>query len=321
MNLVDELLAGDQRAASKLITMAENNTAEFHEIMKEISPYAGKSYIIGITGPPGAGKSTLIDKLIELLRNNSLSVGILAVDPTSCFSGGAVLGDRIRMQHHVQDKCVFIRSMATRGAYGGLPTSIRKAIRVLEALGMDFIIVETVGVGQTEVDVAQVVDTTVVVLVPESGDGVQAMKAGLMEAADIFVVNKADREGVYRLATELEVMLHINEKESWWEIPVVLTEAINNVGIDELYQKIKNRHQISLKTGQFSAKRQEQRMSELFQTIEQEIMNKFSDLILSHPRLIEYVKQVEKGKLDPYCVSHAILHDEALLKSWLMEII
>src|SRR5262249_52825249 len=200
--LVDRMLSGDRRALARLITRVENREASVPEIMRRAHPRAGQAYTVGITGPPGAGKSTLVDRLLAAIRKAGAGVAVGAVDPPSPFTGGAVLGDRIRMQAHTLDPGVFIRSMATRGSLGGLARATAEVQKLLDAAGFAWILVETVGVGQTELDIVRLADTTVVVLVPESGDGIQTMKAGLLEAADILVVNKADREGAPRLMTE-----------------------------------------------------------------------------------------------------------------------
>jgi len=195
VELVRKMLAGSTQSLARLITMVEREAPEVPQIMSLIYPHLGRAYLVGITGPPGGGKSTLVDRLTAVMRSGDFSVGILAADPTSPFSGGALLGDRIRMQQHYLDKGVFIRSMATRGSRGGLPRAARGVIKLLDAFGKDFVLVETVGVGQTELDIMEATDTTVVVLVPEAGDAIQTLKAGLLEIADIFVVNKADRGG------------------------------------------------------------------------------------------------------------------------------
>ncbi|MDP6783417.1 MAG: methylmalonyl Co-A mutase-associated GTPase MeaB, partial [Dehalococcoidia bacterium] len=209
MDLVERMLAGGQQPLARLITLVERESTEVPQIMKLIQPHLGKAHIIGITGPPGAGKSTMVDKLTAQIRKRGATVGIVAVDPTSPFSGGAVLGDRIRMQQHYLDEGVFIRSMATRGSHGGLPHTTRGVVKLMDAFGKDFILVETVGVGQTELDIMEAADSVVVVLVPEAGDTIQTLKAGLLEIADIFVVNKADREGANYMVTELMAMLRL----------------------------------------------------------------------------------------------------------------
>ena len=234
--LVTSMLAGEKKSLAQLISLAENSSPALPEIIETIRPHLGKAYRIGITGPPGGGKSTLVDKLATTIRSKGLSVGIIAVDPTSPISGGAVLGDRIRMQQHYLDNDVFIRSMATRGSYGGLSKAARAAVNLLDAFGKDIIIIETVGVGQTELSIKGIADIVVLVLVPDSGDDMQAMKAGLVEIADIIVVNKADHEGAERLVAQLRATLSSNLGKS--EPSIMATQAINNLGIEELYQTI-----------------------------------------------------------------------------------
>ncbi|MDY6912543.1 MAG: methylmalonyl Co-A mutase-associated GTPase MeaB, partial [Chloroflexota bacterium] len=206
MELVERMLEGEQQPLSRLITLVEQESRDVPDILKTIHPHLGNAHSVGITGPPGAGKSTLVDKLTAIAREKTLSVGIIAADPTSHFSGGALLGDRIRLQQHYLDQEIFIRSMATRNSRGGLPAATRNVMKLLDAFGKDILFIETVGVGQTELDIAAASDTTIVILVPEAGDTIQTMKAGLMEIADIFVVNKADRPGADRLIAELESM-------------------------------------------------------------------------------------------------------------------
>src|ERR1051325_5701551 len=225
------MLRGDRLALARLITHVENRSAAVPAIMKAIHGRGGDAYVVGITGPPGAGKSTVVDRITEHLRREGRTVGVIAVDPSSPFTGGAVLGDRIRMQQHTLDSGVFIRSMATRGSLGGLARATRDVLKLLAAARYEWLLIETVGVGQTELDVMQLVDTTVVVLVPESGDAIQTMKAGLLEAADVFVVNKADRAGAPALMAELKFAAHLHytsptsPKDVDWEIPVLPTQA------------------------------------------------------------------------------------------------
>ena len=237
--LVTKMLAGDKKFLAELISLAENKSPALPEILDLIRPHLGKSFCIGITGPPGGGKSTLVDRLVTKIRSQGLSVGIIAVDPSSPISGGAVLGDRVRMQQHYLDDGVFIRSMATRGSHGGLSDAVQATVKLLDASGKDIIIIETVGVGQTELSVAEIADITVLVLVPESGDDIQAMKAGVVEVADVITVNKADREGAERLADELRVAVASGQRKP--EPSVITTQAINDIGIEELYQEIDNR--------------------------------------------------------------------------------
>lgn len=240
--LSKRLLSGDRRVLSKLITLIEDMHEDSLDILEHIYPNCGNSYQIGITGPPGAGKSTLVDQLIMYIRKElKMKVGVIAVDPSSPFSGGALLGDRIRMQDHYSDEGVFIRSISSRGQRGGITFSARLLSRLLDAFGFDFVIIETVGVGQSEVDIMELADTTAVVLVPESGDTIQTMKAGLLEIADIFVINKADREGAGAIAEELRQMVNMEgSRYERYKPPIAMARANTGEGIDKLYGLIED---------------------------------------------------------------------------------
>ena len=238
--LIDRIVAGDPNAVARAISKIEDGAPESGALMKAVFPHTGRALIIGITGAPGAGKSSLVDKLAALYRKREERVGIIAVDPSSPFSGGAILGDRIRMQTLSLDKGVFIRSMATRGNLGGLARATVEAVAILDAAGYEKIIVETVGVGQDEIEIAKTADVCVVVLVPGMGDDVQTMKAGIMEIGDILVINKADRDGVLRTEKELEALLSLAPRRDSWQSPIIKTVAIESKGIYELAAAIQS---------------------------------------------------------------------------------
>ena len=316
--LVEQILKGDNACLSRVISLVENESDEVPEIMKLIAPHLGKAHCIGVTGPPGVGKSSLVDKLTVLIRKQSLKVGIIAVDPSSPFTGGAVLGDRIRMQQHYLDDDVFIRSMATRGSMGGLPQATSSVIKLLDAAGKDLILIETVGVGQSEVDIMEKTDTVFVVLCPESGDAIQTMKAGLFEIADIFVVNKADHPGADNFVRDIQAMLQLREA-GWWNIPVIATEAVNNIGIEELYKQIQLHHQALCQDNRLSQRRQLQRKQDFIKTLERKLTRKLLSLIEQDGQLSTYVERVERGEIDPYSAVDEILRSGKLLTDWLRQ--
>lgn len=307
MDLVKKMLAGDQRALARLISHVEQNSHDVPAIMQCIYPALGAGYCVGITGPPGAGKSTITDKLTTCARQQQQSVGIVAVDPTSPFSGGAILGDRIRMQQHYLDAEVFIRSMATRGSHGGLPHTARGVLKLLDAFGKALIFVETVGVGQTELDIVETADTTVVILVPEAGDTIQAMKAGLMEIADIFVINKADRDGAERMLTELRRLMHLHPKYDWWEVPVLATQAHKDIGITELYEMIATHRRTLAATGQLTVRRRSHRRKELLDLLQHRLLQDLLAQLAQNDTLQALVDQVQDATIDPYTAAQRIL--------------
>jgi len=319
-DLVEKMLAGDKQSLARLITLVERDSPEVAGIMRTIYPHTGKAFCVGVTGPPGGGKSTLVGKLTSIAREKGLEVGIMAVDPTSPFTGGAILGDRIRMQQHYLDEGVFIRSMATRGSHGGLPKTASSVTKLLDAAGKDIVFVETVGVGQGEIDVMEAVDTTIVVLVPEAGDSIQTMKAGLMEIADVFVVNKADRPGADYLVAELEGMVHQSPKQSWWQVPVMATQAVNDVGTEELYQYIERHRQALEESGNLALKRSKQRRTDLLRTIEHRITKQVLEQVERDDQLALYLEKVEKGEIDPFSAAQEILSSRTLLDNWLRQV-
>jgi len=307
--LIERMLKGDKRATARLITLVENDEEKAREIVKKIYSNTGRAYIIGITGPPGSGKSTLVDKLIKKARDEGNIVGVIAIDPTSPFTGGALLGDRIRMQRHSTDPGVFIRSMATRGSLGGLAKATNDAIKILDAYGCDIIFVETVGVGQIEVDIVKTADTVVLVTVPGLGDDIQAIKAGLMEIADIFVVNKADKEGAEATMFELELMLDL-EKDKWqksgWRPPVVSTIAFTNKGVDELWGAINEHMEFLLNSGKIEEKRKFRVREEIKAIVSSKIARKIGEK-MGEDDIAVLIEMIAKREIDPYSAADLVL--------------
>ena len=302
---VDNILAGDVRTVARLIRDIDDGLPEVRETLKSLYAHTGKAYVIGITGAPGVGKSTLVDQMVTYLRDNGKTVGVLAVDPTSPFSGGAILGDRIRMQRHSMDDGVFIRSMATRGHFGGLSQSTRSAIDVLDAMGKDVIIVETVGVGQDEVDVVRTAQTTIIVVIPGMGDDIQAIKAGILEIGDIFVINKADREGVDRTLSDLRLMIemdHEKYKEGKWKPPILQTEAVFNKGIAELLEQI-NHHKRFLMESK-SSRSLDRKKSKIRDGFADMLKGRIIEVLFSRLResgdFERAVESLAAGEVDPY---------------------
>lgn len=298
IEIVEKITNGDRRAAAKLITLVENNFSQAQEILKKLYNYTGNALVIGITGPSGSGKSTVTDKISKILRGQGKTVGIIAIDPASPFTGGALLGDRIRMQDLSLDKGVFIRSMSTRGHLGGLSQATQATVKILDALGKDIIIIETVGVGQSEVDIVKVADTVVLISMPGMGDDVQIIKAGIMEIGDIFVINKADKEGCERLAAEIEMMLDLNQN-SRWRPSVLKTIATDNVGIKKLLEEIDRHIKYLKESGELEQRRRESAKKEIFDLIREqwkEILSTFID----NGFLDKIVTKIVKREEDPY---------------------
>ena len=305
--VADRVLAGDVRAAARLIRLIDDAQPEAEAILRELWPRTGRAQLVGITGNPGAGKSTLVDRLIAHLRAQGRTVGVLAVDPTSPFTGGAILGDRIRMQDHALDPGVFIRSLATRGQLGGLSRATSDCARVLDAMGKDVILIETVGVGQDEVEICRLAHTTVVVVVPGLGDDIQAIKAGILEVADLFAVNKSDREGADRTVRDLRSMLELSHaigKEVGHEIAIVKCVASRNEGVAEVWSAIEAHYQF-LKSGPGLVQRETQRAkNELVEVLRNRLLNvALQKLAQEGAHLDDLALRIARREIDPYSVA------------------
>jgi LAO/AO transport system kinase len=318
--LLERFAAHDRVALARLITLVENRSAEVSEVMEAIYDRLGNAFIIGVTGAPGAGKSTLVNQLIVKYRAREKPVAVLAIDPSSPFSGGAVLGDRVRMTDHYRDTGVYIRSLSTRGHHGGLSRAAREIVKLLDAFGHGVIIIETVGVGQTELSVMDLADTIVVVTVPEGGDGVQVMKAGLNEIADVYVVNKADRDGADRIKAELELSVHLRPANGW-RPPVLLTQASADVGVDALVDAIR-RHRDYLKENRDARRDAERRTREFGEVLASELEERAERALRSGgsgENVRELVGRVRDGQINPYSAVRQLIDNPAAVAELLRQ--
>ena len=308
---VEEIRAGNVRALSRAITAVENRTADSHELLQALFVHSGRARVVGLTGSPGAGKSTLVDALAGEYRRSHKTVGIIAIDPTSPYTGGAILGDRIRMQSHSGDSGTFIRSMATRGALGGLSSTTADVATVMDAAGRDLVIIETVGVGQDEVDIVRLADVTVVILVPGMGDDVQSIKAGIMEIADIFVINKSDREGAERVEREIKAMQSLSQRHDSWVPPVVKTVASTGAGVPELAATI-GQYEEFLETSSVGRERRVANWrNRLRAMLRDAVLRQIVSAAFTDEAVGRYAEQVASHQRDPYSLIGEIVGELA----------
>jgi LAO/AO transport system kinase len=305
--LTKKVLSGDPRSVARLITLVENSDIKAVKSMKDIHPKTGNAHVIGVTGVMGTGKSSLIRELTREFRNQGKRVGIIAIDPTSPFSGGALLGDRVRMMDFSMDDGVFIRSMGTRGMLGGLTSAVYDVVEILDASGKDVILVETVGVGQAEVDVIKIADTTIVIIVPGLGDSIQTLKAGMMEIADIYVVNKTDRDGVEQTIAELESLVDIACSDKERKTPIIKTIAKEGKGVNDLLEEIENHKDYLKKTNEFESQRRLRYEAELVEIIRKRLMNFIFDEEQFKDKVEALINQISKKEIDPHAAAEEIL--------------
>lgn len=306
-NIVERLLQGDRRALARMVTLIENEIPQARQYLAELHQHAGKAHIVGVTGAPGAGKSTLVTRLVRELRTREHKVGVVAVDPTSPFTGGAILGDRIRMMELAGDPNIFIRSMASRGSLGGLAASTRDVVRAMDAAGYDPIIIETVGTGQAEVEVMRTAQTVLVVVAPGMGDDIQAIKAGILEIADLFVVSKMDKPGADQTVAELAMLLSLDShrKQAAWRVPILKTAALKDQGMPQVVDAIEQHHAYLLESGTWVQRAQRQVRSELQMLVVQSVMNTLRANVTPEEwdALIDDITNRER---DPYTVAHEL---------------
>lgn len=305
--LIAEAREGRTRAVARLITLVEDASPRLREVMAALAPYTGNAHVIGLTGAPGVGKSTTTSALVAEFRHRGLTVAVLAIDPSSPFSGGALLGDRIRMTEHASDRGVYIRSMASRGHLGGLSWSTPQALRVVDAAGFDVVLVETVGVGQSEVEIARAADTTVVLLAPGMGDGIQAAKAGILEIGDLYVVNKSDRDGAHKVRKDLFGMLKLADRDpDAWDPPVLATSALNHQGLVEVADALVEHREWLVATGSLRIRRERRARDEIEAIAVQELRGRWAS-VGEDSAMTELSARVAAGELDPYAAADALL--------------
>jgi LAO/AO transport system kinase len=311
MGLAEKILKGDVRAAARLMRDVDDDLSDAWDELKQLYPKTGRAYIIGMTGPPGSGKSTLVDKVIEIYRREKKTVGIIAVDPTSPFTGGAILGDRIRMQRHSTDEGVFIRSLATRGYLGGISKSTHDVISIMDAMGKDIIIVETVGVGQDEVDIVNTAHTSIVVTVPGLGDEVQIIKAGILEIADIFVINKCEREGADKLEQELRVMMEmVPPPQDGWVPPIFKTDAILEKGIPDLVDGVSQHYKSLIESKKFQKKNKVRAKKHFMKLLQTRLMDSILERIETEKNLDRIVQDLVEREGNPYAMVETIMREQ-----------
>lgn len=305
--LAESIFKGEVRAAARLMRDIDDDISSAREELKVLFPHTGRAHIVGVTGSPGTGKSTLVDQLIQAFRDKGKTVGVVAVDPTSPFSGGAILGDRVRMQRHSTDEGVFIRSLATRGYLGGLSRSTHDIVDVMDAMGKDVVLVETVGVGQDEVEVIRLAHTNIVVLIPGMGDEIQAIKAGILEVGDIFVVNKADREGADKTVRELQIMLEMKAyPDGAWRPPVVKTEALHRRGIEELMSEVE-RHRAYLGDTLWEERKKQRAEGKFLDLLRDRLLRETVERLKREQRWEGLLEELRERRTDPYSAVERVL--------------
>jgi LAO/AO transport system kinase len=307
MDLAGALRSGDVRALARAISLAEDRDPQATALVTELQPQTGRAHLVGLTGSPGSGKSTLADALVKVMRDRGKTVGVIAVDPSSPFTGGAVLGDRIRMSRHTLDRGVFIRSMGARGHLGGLAAATREAIHLLDAFGRDIIMVETVGVGQSELEIASISDTTVLVLMPESGDAVQSIKAGILEIADVFVINKADLGGAEKTRRLIQDAMALGPKPEWLP-PIVLTSAAKEEGVEAVYEAIEQHRRFLTEGGRLEERRLQRVKAEVLALVSERAREEARQALEGDSPVAKKLRVHRNGALNPYTLADELLH-------------